>query len=66
MGDPSREERAMKRGPIADSELFLARLPDCEPSEVELEEEFDTPGLSLEQVRERFLRPFRGEQRQES
>ena len=32
-----------------------------QPSKAELEEEFDMPGLSHEEVRERFFRPFRFE-----
>lgn len=32
---------------------------DHEPSEAELAEEFDMPGLTLDQVRERLFRPFR-------
>ena len=32
--------------------------PGYQPSKAELEEEFDMPGLSDEQVRERFFRPF--------
>ena len=30
-----------------------------QPTKAELEEEFDMPGLSLEQAREFFMRPFR-------
>lgn len=35
--------------------------PGYQPSKAELEEEFDMPGLSDEQVRETFFRPFRFE-----
>ena len=35
--------------------------PGYQPSKAELEEEFDMPGLSDEEVRERFFRPFRFE-----
>lgn len=33
--------------------------PDHEPTEAELAQEFDMPGLTLDQVRERLFRPFR-------
>ena len=32
---------------------------DYQPSRAEMEEEFDMPGLSLEQARAFFMRPFR-------
>ena len=32
---------------------------DYQPTKAELEEEFDMPGLSLEQARAFFMRPFR-------
>ena len=35
--------------------------PDYQPSTAEQEEEFDMPGLSHEEARERFFRPFRFE-----
>ena len=35
--------------------------PGYQPSKAELEEEVDMPGLTDEQVRERFFRPFRFE-----
>ena len=35
--------------------------PGYQPSKAEMEEEVDMPGLSDEQVRERFFRPFRFE-----
>lgn len=38
---------------------------DHGPTRVELEEEFDMPGLSLEQVRERFFLPVRFERHKE-
>ena len=37
--------------------------PGYQPSKAELEEEFDMPGLSDEEVRERFFRPFRFERK---
>ena len=36
-------------------------LPDHEPTQAELEEEFDMPDLLLEQVREWLFRPIRFE-----
>ena len=36
-----------------------------QPSKGELEEEFDMPGLTDDQVRERFFRPFRFERESE-
>lgn len=33
--------------------------PGYQPSKAEIEEEFDMPGLTDEQVRETFFRPFR-------
>ena len=38
---------------------YPAPPPDYEPTEAELAEEFDMPGLTLDQARERFFRPFR-------
>ena len=35
--------------------------PGYQPSKAELEEEFDMPGLTDREVRERFFRPFRFE-----
>lgn len=40
--------------------------PGYQPSKAELEEEIDMPGLSDEEVRETFFRPFRFEREQES
>ena len=37
--------------------------PDYQPSKAELEEGADMPGLSEEEVRERFFRPFNFEQK---
>ena len=33
--------------------------PGYQPSKAELEEEFDMPGLTDQEVRDRFFRPFR-------
>ena len=37
----------------------LTLPPDDQPSKAELEEEFDMPGLTLDRVRVRLIRPFR-------
>lgn len=49
----------------ASRKLAPVRLPrpDYRPSKVELEEEVDMPGLSQEEARERFFRPFRFERK---
>ena len=53
----SRPERRASQEPTP---VRLPR-PDYQPSKAELEEEFDMPGLSREEARERFFRPFRFE-----
>ena len=35
--------------------------PGYQPSKAEMEEEIDMPGLSHDEARERFFRPFRSE-----
>ena len=35
---------------------------DYQPSKAEMEEEIDMPGLSLDQIRKAFFRPFRPKQ----
>ena len=55
----SRPKRHTSQEPTA---VRLPR-PDYQPSKAELEEEFDMPGLSREEARERFLRPFRFERK---
>ena len=61
-----KDTNAMKRHPPHASAPVPTPTPplpvppnDYQPTEDELEEEFDMPGLSLDQVRERFFRPFR-------
>ena len=53
--------RTPKRRPDQEPTPLPMPPPGYQPSKAELEEEFDMPGLSDEQVRERFFRPFRFE-----
>ena len=56
-------KRATQRAPQPIPEPATLELPptDYQPSKAELEEEeeFDMPGMSMEKVRETFRRPFR-------
>ncbi len=48
-----------RRKPIPPPRVLPDPPADYEPTEAELEQEFDMPGLTLDQVRERLFRPFR-------
>ena len=39
-------------------------MPGYQPRKAELEEEFDMPGLTDQEARERFLRPFKAERQE--
>ena len=45
--------------PIPEPTLLELAPTDYQPSKVELEEEFDMPGMTMAEVREVFRRPFR-------
>lgn len=51
----------LKRQPIPDATVLPVLPEDHEPTRAELEDEFDMPGLSLEQARALFFQPFRFE-----
>ena len=53
--------RATQRAPQPIREPTPLKLAptDYQPSKAELEEEFDMPGMSMDEVREVFRRPFR-------
>ena len=53
--------RTTQRAPQPIPELTPLELAptDYQPSEAELEEEFDMPGMSLDEIRATFFRPFR-------
>ena len=48
-----------KRRTVQEPRTLPLPPPGYQPSKAELEEEIDMPGLSDEEVRERFFRPFR-------
>ena len=48
-----------RRQPIPDATVLPVLPEDHQPTQAELEEEFDMPRLSLEQARALFFRPFR-------
>lgn len=54
-------KRAPKRRPAEEPRTLPLPPPGYQPSRAELEEEFDMPGLTDEEVRETFFRPFRFE-----
>ena len=56
---PTRTRRPPPRHRIPEPVPLPVPPPDYEPTEAELAEEFDMPGLTLDQARERFFRPFR-------
>ena len=45
--------------PIREPALLELPAPDYQPSKAELEEEFDMPDMTMEEVRQVFRRPFR-------
>ena len=53
-----------KRRPAEEPRTLPLPPPGYQPSRAELEEEFDMPGLTDEQVREMFFRPFRFERQE--
>lgn len=54
-------KRATQRAPqpIPEPRPLELAPTDYQPSKAELEEEFDMPGMSMDEVREAFRRPFR-------
>ena len=53
--------KRVQRAPQRLSEPVTLELPpaDYQPSKAEIEEEFDMPGMSPEEMRKAFFRPFR-------
>ena len=45
--------------PIPEPATLELAPTDYQPSKAELEEEFDMPGMTMDEVRETFRRPFR-------
>ena len=54
-------KRTPKRRPAQEPRTLPLPPPGYQPSKAELEEEFDMPGLTDEEARRRFFRPFRFE-----
>ena len=52
-------KQTRKRRPAQEPRTLPLPPPGYQPSRAELEEKFDMPGLTDEQVRETFFRPFK-------
>ena len=54
-------KRATQRAPQPLPEPVTLELPptDYQPSKADLEEELDMPGMTMDEVRKTFRRPFR-------
>ena len=60
------DQHRNRRKPTPPPRVLPEPPPDYQPSTVELEEEFDIPGLTIDQLRERLLRPFRFVRKEEA